>query len=92
MTDGLWGALVSGSVALILWFLQTRFNRRSLHDAWQSQAEELRNELRASHRDTIEAKDATIRYLQGQNEAKDTAYSVLLRQITEQRGDSDDRA
>lgn len=83
MTDGLWGALISGAVALLLWFLQSRVTRRSWNDAWQQQAEELRNELRESHKDTIAAKDATITYLQGQIRAKDDANRALLGQVAE---------
>lgn len=92
VTDGLWGALFSGGVALLLFWLQSRSQRDKLRDAWQGQAEELRDELRKSHEEALADKDRIIRYLQGQASAKDVENARLVSQLGKalHRGGSSD--
>lgn len=62
--DGLLGAVVSGVVALLLWWLGRRGRGQQVKDAWQKSAEQLRNELRRQY-------ESQIDYLKGQCAAKD---------------------
>ncbi|HET6915400.1 MAG TPA: hypothetical protein VFH56_04860 [Acidimicrobiales bacterium] len=73
--DGLLGAVFSGLVALLLWWLGRRGRGQQVKDAWQRNAEQLRNELRRQY-------ESEIQFLRGQCAAKDAESARKDAEIT----------
>lgn len=59
-TDGLYTAVISGLFGVIFWWLNRRGEKPARRDAWQKQAEALRNELRGAYTSQIASLEGRI--------------------------------
>lgn len=70
-TAGLYAAVIAGLFGVLTWWLNKRSEKPARRDAWQKQASDLRNELRAAY-------TSQIADLQGRVAAMDVAHDAEI--------------
>jgi uncharacterized protein HemX len=85
-TSGLYAALIAGIFSVVLWWLNKRNEKPARRDAWQKQAQELRNELRTAYGDRIAYLEGRVTAQDAEIGRKDAEIIRLNKLLNRQRG------
>lgn len=85
ITEGLAAATVTGLLGIVTWYLTKRSERPAKRDAWQKNAEALRNELRSVYTAQIGDLQSQVAAADRAIERKDAEISRLNKLLNRQQ-------